>query len=68
MYNDKSKHICQRHNTIKHLLSSKITLIDYVKLRKNIVDLPTKYLLRELVYNSLMRMSLKTLKMKKVLN
>ena len=41
-YNDKSRHICRRHNTIKQLLSIVIIFIDYVKSKDNIVDLLTK--------------------------
>ena len=31
MHYDKSRHICHRHNTIKHLLSNEIISINYVK-------------------------------------
>jgi hypothetical protein len=58
MYYGKSRHICYRHNTIKHFLSNEIISIDYVKSKNNIVDPLAKDLLRELLYNSLMRMSL----------
>jgi hypothetical protein len=37
MYNDKSRHICFIHNTIKHLLSNEIVFI--VKSNKNIAKL-----------------------------
>lgn len=37
-YNGKSRHIRQRHNTLKQLLSSGIITIDFVGLKDNIVD------------------------------
>jgi hypothetical protein len=49
MYNDKSKHIHRRHNTIKYLLSNRIIIIDPVKSKKNIIDLLTIGLSRELL-------------------
>jgi hypothetical protein len=64
MYNGKFKHICHRHNTIKHLLLNIIISFDYVKSKKNIAHPLTKSLLRELVYNSLMGVGLKPLKIK----
>jgi hypothetical protein len=48
MYNGKSKHIHDKHDTIKHLLNVVIS-IDYVKLKENITDLLIKGLLRELI-------------------
>jgi asparagine synthetase A len=65
MYNDKSRHICHKYNIVKHLLSNKITFINYVKLKENIADLLTKGLSRELAYNSLRKIGLKPLKDKK---
>ena len=47
MYNDKSRHIRRRHNTICQLLSSGIILIDYVKSKENLADPLTKDLPRE---------------------
>ena len=64
MYNGKSRHICHRHNTVKNLLSNDIIYIDYVKSMENIMNLLTKSLSRELVYNSLRVISLKPLKIK----
>jgi len=58
MYYGKFRHICYRHNTIKHFLSNEIIFIDYIKSKKNIMDSLTKDLSRELLYNSSMRMSL----------
>jgi hypothetical protein len=43
---------------------NKITYIDYVKSKENIVNLLTKGLLRELVYNSSRKIGLKPLKIK----
>jgi hypothetical protein len=52
VYNDKSKHIHRRLNTIKYLLSNIIIFIDSLKLQKNIMDLLTIGLSREFVYIS----------------
>lgn len=65
MYNGKSRHIRRRHNTIKHLLSTGVISIDYVKSKENIADPLTKSLTRELVYSSSRGMGLKPLKDKK---
>ncbi|PHT48610.1 hypothetical protein CQW23_12818 [Capsicum baccatum] len=47
MYNGKSYHIRQRHNTIRELFSSRIITIDYVKSKDNVSDPLTKGLSRE---------------------
>ncbi|PHT49068.1 hypothetical protein CQW23_13276 [Capsicum baccatum] len=47
MYNDKSRHIQRRHNTVRELLSSEIITIDYVKSKDNVSDPLTKGLSRE---------------------
>ena len=62
MYNEKFKHIRHRHNTFKHLLLNEIISINYVKLKKNIMDLLTKGFKRGHVYNSSRGMSLNPLK------
>ena len=62
MYNGKSRHKCCRHNTIRQLLSIEIILIDYVKLKDNIVDSLTTGLNRELVEKSSKGMRLKPIK------
>ena len=49
MYNGKSRHIRQRHNTVRQLLSNGIISIDFIKSKENIVDLLTKGLSREQV-------------------
>ena len=59
MYNGKSRHIRRRHNTVKHLLSSGIISIDYIKSKDNIADPLTKGLTREQVHNSSRGMGLK---------
>ena len=59
MYNGKSRHIRRRHNTVKHLLSSGIIFIEYVKSKDNIADPLTKGLSREQVYTSSKGMGLK---------
>ena len=62
MYNDKSRHIRRRHNTIGQLLSTEVISLDYVKSKYNIVDLLTKGLNRELVEKSSKGMRLKPIK------
>ena len=47
MYNEKSRHIRRRHNTVRQLLSSGIITIDYVKSSDNMSDPLTKGLGRE---------------------
>ena len=42
MYNDKSRHIRRRHNSVRQLLSSGIITIDYVKSKDNVSDPLTK--------------------------
>ncbi|CAM8903390.1 unnamed protein product [Rhodiola kirilowii] len=49
MYNGKSRHIRQRHNTIRQLLSSGVISIDYVRSKENISDPLTKGLNRDQV-------------------
>nr|GEZ51610.1 ATP phosphoribosyltransferase 1, chloroplastic [Tanacetum cinerariifolium] len=46
IYNDKSRHIRRRHNTIKDMLRNGIISIDYVKSKENIADDLTKVLCR----------------------
>ena len=62
MYNDKSRHIRRRHNTIRQLLSTVIIFIDYVKSKDNIMDPLTEGLNRELVEKSLRGIGLKPIK------
>ena len=52
MYNGKSRHIRQRHNTIRKLLFSGIITIDFVRSKDNIADPVTKGLTTELVESS----------------
>ncbi|CAM8953940.1 unnamed protein product [Rhodiola kirilowii] len=59
MYNDKSRHIRQRHNTIRQLLSSGVISIDYVRSRENISDPLTKGLHRDQVKKAAKGMGLK---------
>ena len=62
MYNDKSRHIGRRHNTIRQLLPTGVISIDYVKSKDNIADPLTKGLNRELVEKSSRGMGLKPMK------
>ncbi|KAK4407669.1 Retrovirus-related Pol polyprotein from transposon TNT 1-94 [Sesamum angolense] len=50
MYNGKSRHIRQRHNTIRQLISSGIISIDYIKSKDDLADPLTKGLSRDQVY------------------
>ena len=47
MYNNKSRHIHRKHNTIRQLLSNSIISVDYVKSKKNLANSLTKSLPRE---------------------
>ena len=62
MYNDKSRHIRRRHNTIRQLLSTGVISVDYVKSKYNITDPLTKGLNKELVEKSSKGMRLKPVK------
>jgi len=64
IYNCKFRHIRHIYNTVKDLITNEIISIDYIKSKENIVDSINKDLSRELLYNSLRKMSLKPLKMK----
>ena len=66
MYNDKSRHICCKHSTIKHLLLKEIIFIDHVNSKENIEDPLPKGLSRELMFNSSRGMGLKPLKDERV--
>ena len=59
MYNGKSRHIHQRHNTIRKLLSNGIITIEYIRPKENIANLLTKGLTKEQVSKSSRGMSLK---------
>ena len=59
VYNGKSRHIRRRHNTIKHLLSSGVISIQYIKSKENLVDSFTKGLPREKIKNTPRGMGLK---------
>ena len=62
MYNEKSRHILQRHNSIRQLISTGVISIDYVKSKDNLADLQTKGLNRNLVDKSSRGMGLKSVK------
>ncbi len=47
MYNDKSRHIRRRHNTIRQLISNGVISVDYVKSKENLADSLTKGLSRD---------------------
>ncbi|GJW58593.1 retrotransposon protein, putative, ty1-copia subclass [Tanacetum coccineum] len=62
MYNEKSRHIRRRHNSIRQLLSTGVISIDYVKSKDNIADPLTKGLSKVLVSKSSKGIGLKPLK------
>ena len=62
MYNDKSRHIRCRHNTIRQLLSTGVIFLDYVRSKDNIADPLTKGLNKELAEKSSRGMRLKPIK------
>ena len=59
MYNDKSRHIRHRHNTIRQLLSTRVISL---KSKDNIADSLTKGLNKELVEKSSKGMRLRPIK------
>jgi len=58
-YNGKSRHIRRRHKTIRHLITSGVMTIDYIKSVDNLADLFTKGLARDQVIQSSRAMGLK---------
>jgi len=44
IYNDKSKHIRRKHNTVRQLLSNRVISIDFVTSKENLTDPLTKEL------------------------
>lgn len=62
MYNDKFRHICRRHITIRQLILIGVISLDYVKLKENIADSLRKSLNSDLVEKSSKGMSLKPVK------
>ncbi|CAI9780746.1 unnamed protein product [Fraxinus pennsylvanica] len=62
IYNDKSRHICRRHNSFRQPIFTRYISIDYVKSKDNIADLLTKGLNRDLVEKSSMGMGQKPIK------
>ena len=59
MYNGKSRHIRRRHKTIRHLVSTGVITVDFVKSKDNIADPLTKPLSRDQVLCLSMGMGLK---------
>ena len=55
----KSRHIRQRHNTVRQLLCNGIMTIEYIKSKENIANPLTKGLIREQVSKSSRGMGLK---------
>ena len=62
MYNCEYRHIHCKHNTIRQLLSTGVTSLDYVRSKDSIWDLLIKGLNRELVEKSSRGMRLKPIK------
>lgn len=59
MYNNKSRHIHWRHNTVRKLISSGIMFIDNIKSKDNLVDSLTKGVKIGQIYKLLKGMDLK---------
>ena len=59
IYNSKSRHIRQRHNTVRQLLSNSIMTIEYIRSKENIANPLTKSLTKEQVSKSSRGMGLK---------
>ena len=59
VYNGKRRHICIRHGTIKQLLKNGVIYVEYVRSKKNLVDMLTKGLTRRVVLESSRGMGLK---------
>ena len=60
-YNDKSKPIRRKHNTVRSFLNNGIINIEYVKSYDNLADPLTKALTRERIWNTLRGMGLKSM-------
>ena len=59
LYNGKSRHIRRRHKTIRHLISTGVITIDYIRTNENLADPFTKGLSRDQVEKSSRGMGLK---------
>jgi len=59
MYNNKSRHIRHRHNTVKQLLSNEIISINFVSSKDNLTDLFNKGLSGEHINCASRKMDLK---------
>ena len=57
-FNGKNRHICLRHEVVKHLLKDGIVSIDYVKSKMNMTDPLTKPLGRKLMNETFRGMGL----------
>ena len=64
MYNDKSRHIRQRHNIIRQLILYRVIIIDYDRSKENILDPLTKWLNRNQVGETSKRVGLKPMENK----
>jgi len=62
LYNGKSRHIRRRHKTIRHLISTGVITIDYIRTNENLADPFSKGLSRDQVVKSSRRMGLKPMK------
>ena len=60
-YNDKSRPIRRKHNTMRSYLSSGIITVDYIKSIDNHVDPFTKALAKDRVWNTSREMGLKSI-------
>ena len=59
VYNDKRRHICLKHETVKPLLKEETISLEFVRSEKNLADPLTKGLTRKVVLDSSVNMDLK---------
>jgi hypothetical protein len=60
LYNGKSRHIRRRHNTVRHLITTGVISVDYVKSLDNLADPLTKGLNRDQMNKLLEGMGVKS--------
>ena len=61
IYNGKKRHIHLRYNIVQQLICNGVIAMEFVQSEKNVVDPLTKRLTRQLVYDTLRGMGLKTI-------
>ncbi|XP_074277972.1 secreted RxLR effector protein 161-like [Silene latifolia] len=59
VYNGKSRHLGVRHSAVRELITQGVILMSFMRSQQNLADHLTKGLARDLVYKSMIGMSLK---------